>query len=106
MSRFRLVANALPLPVTEQTPRDPLVAPGDNPPRLSFTVAEGVTGLERLDCYVSGQGRMELKREGARRFTGRPARPFSPGRTRINCTAPGPDGRWRWLGMQFYVQAG
>ncbi len=24
-------------------------------------------------------------------------------RARINCTMPGPEGRWRWLGMQFYM---
>lgn len=103
MARFRLVAGALPLPVTELSPRDPLVAADDNPPRLRFTVAEGVTGLERLSCFVSGQGRLELKRHGPRGFAGQPARPFGPGRSRINCTVPGPEGRWRWLGMQFYV---
>ncbi len=103
MERFRLVAGALPLPVTGLTPRDPLVTPEDNPPHLGITVADGVGRLARLTCYVSGQGRLELRREGPRGFAGRPARPFPPGRTRINCTVPGPDGRWRWLGMQFFV---
>jgi hypothetical protein len=28
---------------------------------------------------------------------------FSPGRARVNCTMPGPDGRWRWLGVPFFV---
>ncbi|HEC91025.1 MAG TPA: chitin deacetylase, partial [Alphaproteobacteria bacterium] len=28
--------------------------------------------------------------------------PFPNGRTRLNCTLPGPDGRWRWFGRQFY----
>jgi len=60
-------------------------------------------GLERLGCYVSGQGRLALKAIGARRVEGRPAQPFPPGRSRINCTLPGPGGRWRWYGTQFYL---
>ena len=29
--------------------------------------------------------------------------PFPPGRARINCTMPGPDDRWRWYGVQFFI---
>ena len=28
---------------------------------------------------------------------------FPPGRTRVNCTLPAGEGRWRWFGMQFFV---
>jgi hypothetical protein len=29
--------------------------------------------------------------------------PLPSGRARVNCTMPGPDGRWRWFGKQFLV---
>jgi hypothetical protein len=42
----------------------------------------------------------------ARRATVKFAQPFAPGRNRVNCTMPGPEGRWRWWGIQFYVPKG
>ncbi len=48
---------------------------------------------------------MAIERLGARRFEVRLAEPFPPGRARVNCTLPGPAGRWRWFGMQFVVPA-
>jgi peptidoglycan/xylan/chitin deacetylase (PgdA/CDA1 family) len=103
IGRFRLAARALPLPVTDMTPADPLVRADTNPPAMGFTVAEGIDRLNDLACYASSEGRAELERLGERRFEVRFARPFPTGRARVNCTVPGPDGRWRWLGMQFYV---
>ena len=101
--RFRLVIDSLPLPVRDAIPPDMLLSSQNNPPLFGFTVAEDVGGLERLTCYVSGQGALVLKRIGARRVEGRPGQPFPPGRSRINCTLPGPQGRWRWYGVQFYL---
>jgi poly-beta-1,6-N-acetyl-D-glucosamine N-deacetylase len=101
--RFRLAVNALPLPVRDAVPQDVLLDPQHNPPLFGFTVPEGVGALDALACYVSEQGRLTLQRVGARRVEGRPARPFPPGRSRINCTLPGPQGRWRWYGVQFYL---
>jgi hypothetical protein len=46
---------------------------------------------------------VRLERLGDVRFEVRLDGPFPPGRARINCTVPGPDQRWRWLGVQFYV---
>jgi peptidoglycan/xylan/chitin deacetylase (PgdA/CDA1 family) len=103
LGRFRLAARALPLPVTDVTPADPLVRAGANPPAMGFTVAAGIERLDGLACYATSEGRTEIERLGERRFEVRFARPFPSGRARVNCTAPGPDGRWRWFGMQFYV---
>ena len=102
MERFRLVANSLPLPVSEMMPPDPLLSAATNPPFYGFTVAEGVTGLGALNCFAS-RAELTIERLGERRIETRLDRPFGPGRARINCTMPGPDGRWRWLGRQFYV---
>ena len=102
MGRFRLAVNSLALPVTGITPADPLLSRATNPPLYGFTVAEGVSGLGALNCFAS-RAELTLERLGEWRFEARMDRPFGPGRARINCTMPGPDGRWRWLGRQFYV---
>jgi len=103
MDRFRLIANSLPLPVTDLTPVDPLVTGANNPPLYGFTVVEGIEGLRALGCFAT-RNEITLERLGERRIEIRMARPFPPGRARINCTMPGPEGRWRWLGRQFYVR--
>ena len=102
VEQLRLVARALPLPVSAVTPADPVIAA--NPPTLGFTVAPGIDHLERLACYAAGQGRMTLAHPAPRRIEARLARPLPPGRWRVNCTLPAGDGRWRWLGALFIVQ--
>jgi len=101
IDRFRLIANALPLPVTDVLPGDPVLS--DNPPAFGFTVAPEIIDISRLACFASGEGEVSLERLERRvevRFRG----PFPPGRSRINCTMPGPEDRWRWFGMQFVVR--
>jgi len=102
MGRFRLAVNALPLPVADVTPADPLVG-ATNPPAMGFSVAGEVKGLGRLSCFLSHEGRARLERLGERRFEVRVSKPFPKGRTRLNCTMPAEDGRWRWFGRQFYI---
>lgn len=95
--------NARPMPVAEVTPRDPTLGPETNPPAFGFTLTADLPGLDRLACYRSGVGKVAgLERLGPRvelRFDA----PFSPGRARLNCTAPTADGAWRWFGWQFYT---
>lgn len=100
VDRFRLAANALPLPVSDLTPDDPLVTV--NPPPLGFTVSGEVGDLSRLACFAAGQGRTRLERIEDR-VEVRISDPFPPGRARVNCTLPTPDGRWRWFGVQFVI---
>lgn len=100
IDRFRLAANALPLPVTDVLPADPVLQ--TNPPAFGFTVQPGLGGLSQLACFASGQGRTKLQHLD-NRVEVRVLEPFPPGRSRINCTMPGPDRRWRWFGAQFYV---
>ncbi|MEO5372825.1 MAG: polysaccharide deacetylase family protein [Alphaproteobacteria bacterium] len=101
IDRFRRILRTLPLPVEDVRPANPALT--SNPPRVEFTVAEGVEGLERIGCYASHTGRLVVERHG-RRVSMRPPRPFPPTRGRINCTVPTDQGRWRWFGMQVYVQ--
>lgn len=104
IGRFRLAVNALPLPVTDVTPRDHLVGQ-PNPPAMGFTLLDDkLSGLDRLACFSSHEGRARVERLGDIRVEVRVNKPFPRGRTRINCTAPAGDGRWRWFGRQFYVR--
>jgi len=100
LSRFKLVANTLPFRVTEFTPADSKV--GDiNPPNVGFTAAPDLKNLQRVTCFVSGEGRVPATLLGSHRIEVRASKPFAKGRTRLNCTLPGLNGRWHWLGTMF-----
>ena len=99
LERFRTVARALPLPVADLTPADPRLTV--NPPPFGFTVLPGIENLDRISCFASHTGRMQVQRLG-RRIEARTALPFPPGRGRINCTLPDRQG-WRWFGYQYFV---
>jgi len=101
IDRFRLTANALPLPVRDRVPADLILE--QNPPAFGFTVDPSIPDVDRIDCYASGQGRTKVEALGSR-VEIRLAESFPAGRARINCTMPGPDGRWRWYGVQFYLR--
>ncbi len=102
--RFKLAANALPMPVLNITPEDPLLGPDNNPPAFGFTVQSMVTGLDRLQCYASTQdAAVPVQRLGDNRIEVRMPTPFPRGRGRINCTLPERGGRWRWLGQAFVI---
>lgn len=100
-ARFRLAVNALPLPVTDVTPADPLIT-ANNPPAMGFTIAGNIRGLDRLACYSSHEGKARLEHLAGNRIEIRVERAFPKGRTRINCTLPVGKGRFRWFGRQFY----
>ena len=103
MARFRLVLNALPIAATDVTPEDPAVIQ-TNPPNLGFTLAGDAQRANRLTCYASSEGRVKVETLGDRRVEVRFTKPLPAGRaSRVNCTMPGPDGRWRWFGTAFYV---
>jgi peptidoglycan/xylan/chitin deacetylase (PgdA/CDA1 family) len=107
LDRLRLVLDALPLPVTGVQPSDPLIAAGANPPVVRFTLQKAAGDPGRLACYRDG-GRVEVRESGDpsgdRRVELRFAGPLPAGRSRLNCTLPGPEGRWQWFGTQFYVK--
>jgi peptidoglycan/xylan/chitin deacetylase (PgdA/CDA1 family) len=102
LQRFRMAVNALPFRVSDVTPPDRVIR--RNPPAFGFTLQENIGNADQIACYSSHHGGpVRLERLGDVRFEVRLDGPFPPGRARINCTVPGPDQRWRWLGVQFYV---
>lgn len=103
MDRFRMVADTLPLPALDITPADWRLTPATNPPAFGFTVDAPDIDTARLNCYPSGGAAATIERLGPSRVELRLDRPLPPGRARINCTMPAGEGRWRWLGVQFYI---
>jgi peptidoglycan/xylan/chitin deacetylase (PgdA/CDA1 family) len=101
LKRFHLIVDTLPIPASDITPADQVLS--NNPPHIGFTVDPSIEDIDRLACYVSGAGSVQLEVLGARRVELRMSRPFKRGRTRVNCTLPGPDRRWRWFGLQYLV---
>ncbi len=101
MTRFRMAARALPMPVDDVTPTEPFLA-GENPPAFGFTLTSDLRNLERMGCYYADQT-LKIERLDARRIEVRIPQAFPPGRARLNCTLPADRGRWRWYGTQFFV---
>lgn len=102
MDRFRMTANALPLPVADVSPADPLLH--TLTPAIGFTLPEGLGKAKGLTCFSSGDEKPELELLGSR-VEIRTA-PVDENRVRLNCTIPaarrlGEDMRWRWFGMMF-----
>jgi len=102
LDRFRLAVNALAIPVADIAPADMKL--GTNPPAYGFTVTDRIPGIGKLSCFASHlPTQVRIERLGLQRFEVRFDQPFPPGRARINCTMRTKEGRWRWLGRQFFV---
>ena len=100
MDRLALAIDGLPLKVNQILPTDVMV--NKNPPALGFTLVPEIASNRQLRCFNSTFGKLSVDRIGPRaeiRFPG----PLPPGRARVNCTMPGPDGRWRWFGRQLLI---
>ena len=100
MDRLILAIDGLPLKVNQILPADVVI--NINPPALGFTLDQGIADNRQLRCFNSTYGKLSVDRIGPRaevRFPGA----LPSGRARVNCTMPGPDGRWRWFGKQLLV---
>ncbi len=103
MDQFRTKVASVPLPVTSVEPWEPITA--DTRPKITITLGETDARLGELACYVGGQGKVDVDwLQMGSRFTVGPAKPFGKGRQRVNCTAPGNDGRYLWFSHQWIIQ--
>lgn len=100
-NRFRTVLNALPLKVADVAPADPLVVK-PNPPAFGFTLVGETERMHGLSCFMANGTRIRTERLDAR-IEARFDKALPQGRTRLNCTVSGGDGRVRWFGTSFYV---
>ncbi len=103
MERFRLAIEALPLPVTDLRPEDALVPAGAPPPLVGFKLVRPSDGP--VSCFLGGSA-LPLRPADPGNVVVQLPETLAPGRHRINCTAPGPEGRFRWFGRQFTVPGG
>ncbi len=105
LERFRMLANALPLPVGNLSPDVSYL--GDRHPDIGFSVTETLEdNLDLLSCFASGQERPHMEIINGNRVELRLQQDFAQERGRINCTMPAPslpheEKRWRWFGMLF-----
>ena len=98
--RFRSITQALPMPVSDIEPTDLYLKQPLK--QFGFTVSQSLKpSLEQLSCYIAGQEipKIQIINTRVEIF---PAEPISVGRTRLNCTLPGPKDendriRWRWF---------
>ena len=103
IDRFRLIVNARALPVYDILPISSVIE--RNPPQIGFTVDKNIPGLSTMSCYPSHLGKAaRMTRIGGNRIEIRFDKPLPKGRSKINCTMPGPDRRWYWFGLAFYVE--
>ena len=102
LNRFKLVINTLPIPVFGFTPADSIIKMV-NPPHIGFTVMTDLKHLSRISCFTTSEGRVSSTLLGTSRIEVRMTKPFFKRRTRLNCTLPGVDGRWHWLGALFVL---
>ena len=101
MDRFLLAVNALPMPISDLSPKNPLIS--INPPSYGFTLSDEIEPKNAVRCFANNGLKTDTKRLGKNRIEVRLSGPFSKGRGRINCTMAGNGDRWRWVGRQFII---
>ena len=101
---FAIKVASRPLPVASVSPWDPVTS--SRRPRIEVTLAATDARLDRLACFVSGQGAVAVEwLYERRRFAVAPAKDLPEGRSRVNCTAPAADGnRFHWFSHPWVVR--
>tara|TARA_B100000700_G_scaffold84725_1_gene95375 strand:- start:4772 stop:5785 length:1014 start_codon:yes stop_codon:yes gene_type:complete len=102
IDRVKFAANAKGLGVYDFIPSNPTIK--ENPPYIGFSLLDEKLASS-VDCFVfdsNGQVDKELFKFNER-IEIRLNRKLTKGRSRVNCTAKGNDGKWRWFGHQFYL---
>ncbi len=96
---FALKAASRPLPVIATRPESGVVAPDEDAPSATLTLAEGRYRADALQCYSRGET-LPVERIGndpLRIRIGPAEAPLRVGRTIFNCTAPASDANaWYW----------
>ncbi len=85
--------------------------PGESQPALRLQITPGNFRADDLACYASNQGAMDLQswtRDEHLEVVARPLQPLSPGRTKVNCTAPSTteQGVYYWYGYLWMTKNG
>ncbi len=98
MADFRQRVRSRPFPTLEVEPRDPTAVDRENPPLLRLRFDETAANLDQFNCFAGRHGTRIAWLDRERREVEVRAEGSMPaGRSRYNCTAPGPDGRFFWF---------
>ena len=100
IERLKLALDGKPLRVTDVTPQDMVL--NENPPSYGFTVDKSLMPISQLRCFSGEYGKLIVEVLGPRAEIRLPGAMKGP-RSRVNCTMPAENGRWRWFGRQFLV---
>lgn len=103
---FAVKVATRPLPVAAVRPWDPVS--WDRRPRIEVTLADTDADLDRLTCFVGGQGEVDVEWiDPGRRFEVGAKADLPAGRNRVNCTAPAAAGdRFHWFSHPWIVRQG
>lgn len=92
----KLISKALPVDASTL----PAGVITNNPPTLEFTLPEYIS-VNRLACFASGQGRIDIDKAGDGTVRVTAPETFNSRRFRYNCTHPSDDGSYYWLSQQW-----
>jgi len=95
---FVLKAGSLPFVVKQVIPESRYID-GLKIPEVKLMIAEDSYELEQLACYASGQGKVQTQHNGLE-ITIKLNKIPAVGRSRINCTLPVGNNRYRWFSRQ------
>ena len=104
IEQFANKAGSRALPVRQATPWNPIIA-NENPPRLELQLEKRLPRAKEMRCYVTGQEPAELQwlDTAYTRIAVRARAALAQGRSRYNCTVPGPQGRFYWYSHLWLV---
>ncbi|MBE0493553.1 MAG: polysaccharide deacetylase family protein [Thiomicrospira sp.] len=95
---FALKVNTLPLPISKQSPRDPLIQ--TNPPELRIHLSQPV---KQLNCFNSLGQPLDMDWRSDTELVIKSKQALKPPRDRYACTAPAGQGRWYWFGQLWII---
>jgi len=104
LERFKTIAFTKSIATKTLDPRDPLIlAPLS---QLRFRILKADKGWKQMQCYASHLGQAASLSISDHDVSVDLEKPLPYGRSRVNCTYLGADGRWRWFGQPFFKPGG
>lgn len=104
LDRFKTIAFTKSIVTEVLEPKDPLLS--EALPQLHFKILKADKGWETMSCYPSHIGRAATLNIEGQNVMVDLEQPLPYGRSRVNCTYLGQDGRWRWFGQPLFKPGG
>ncbi|WP_196221186.1 polysaccharide deacetylase family protein [Sansalvadorimonas verongulae] len=98
MKNFPLKMQSLPLPVTDVQPASDIAPQNGIIGPITLKLAKGEWVISQVACYALGRT-LDIAWQNKEKTELEVVMPdqLPLGRSRVNCTAPGPEGRWFWF---------